>query len=398
MGMLDMGGWDWLAAGLALVGWGTVSYIYGGYLLVLEGARRLFPQAQLSEAGHLPGNGPDLTILLTVHNEQGKVPRRIRDLLAQDYPSDRLEILVASDGSNDGTDEEVESLAGGGVPVRLLAYDRVGKSEAQNRSVPRAAGEVVVFTDVDTCFEPDFLRRLMEPFADPDVGCVTAGLLWRQGEGAVESGQGLYWRYEIRLRVLESRLGILAVASGQAMAVRKSAFRPLPAEVGEDCMIPLDVALQDLRVVHQPQAVAYDQGESDFRAEFRSRVRMTARNWRGTWLRPALLNPLRHPGYAFSLWSHKLLRWLSPVFLLLPLAAALPGLAHPVPQAVLALYLLGAAAVGLGWLQERGGLRVPGPWGTLFGFAVANLGFLIGVVQAVRGKRIVTYRSGQPSG
>ena len=176
-------------------------------------------------------------------------------------------------------------------------------------------GPVVIFTDAGSRFEPDFIRRIVAVFSDPSVGAADGHLLFTSdNDNQIAQSQGFYWRYELSLREAESRLGILAVASGACLAVRKQVFRRMDLSIGEDCIVPLDVVTQGLRVVHVPEAIAYDAMENDPEREFRTRVRMTLRNWQGTWSRPQLLNPYKYPGYAFALWSHKLFRWLSPFF------------------------------------------------------------------------------------
>ena len=374
-----------LMIGLFLVSAALLYYVYHGYglvlrLLALGRADRPIPAIPDSAL-------PTVTLLLTVHNEERNIARRLANILAQDFPRDRLDVLVASDGSTDRTDAQVEAY---GAPVRLIRADRLGKSGAQNLAVPEARGEVVVLTDADAEFAPDFLRRVAEAFTDPAVGCVTTELHMAQLSGAVAQGQGYYWSYELKIRALESRLGILAVASGQAMAFRRSAFVPLPRDVGDDCMIPLDAALQGFRVVHLTSARAWDSMAGEASGEFRARVRMTLRNWIGTWRRGGLLNPLKHPGYAWALWSHKLLRWLGPLFLIaMTISAVVLAVEGTwVPAALMALFY-GAGLVG--WWADRGGRSLPGV-GTVYSFLLANLGFLVGLTKALAGQSIVQYR------
>ena len=362
-------------------------YVYHGYLLVL---RTLAWMTGRAGTELLQGPLPSVTLLLTVHNEQRRIGEKLQNLLELEYDRTQLEILVASDGSTDRTNDLIREQSARGAPIRLLAFDRVGKSEAQNRAIAQARGEIVVFTDADCMLAVDFLRELVRPFADKRVGCVTGSLSMRSGENVIARSQGYYWNYEIALRELESKLGILAVASGQAMAVRRSAFVPIPADVGEDCMIPLDTVLQGLKAVHAASAHASDSMVSDVQGEFRTRVRMTLRNWNGTWRRAALLNPIRHPGYAFALWSHKVLRWLSPAFLLtgsfISLAFFNDPVLWPAPILVLAFFAL----AGLGWINQVTGIGLPIA-GTAYSFCLANLGFLVGVAKALTGHTIVSY-------
>lgn len=377
-------------------------HVYVGYEALLRLAARLAPVGAHAqpEADHLP----TLSILLTVHNEQRQVVARLENLLAQDYPAGRTEIVVASDGSTDETEALVAAFAAA-HPERVIrlvpCHPQGGKSAAQNRAVPQLTGEVVVLTDAATRFAPGYLRALAAPFADPGIGCVSGQVVFSDEGTAISRGQGRYWRSEMNVRACESRLGILAVASGQAMAFRRSLFRPLPTHIGDDCVIPLDVVRSGARVFHQPSALAFDANESRSARELSARSRMTARNWAGTWRYPGLLSPLRHPGYTLALWSHKLMRWLSPVFLLVLAASSLWLARHPFyglcaggGAAVLALAALGHVSEGR---RERSGL----PWraaGMAQAFCVAQLGFLLGLAKVVRGQKIFAYRTGPGAG
>ena len=387
-----MTGWEAIAMGGFLLSAFVLGYIYYGYGLLLGTLKVLGLGTPLS----LRASGTtNVTILVTAHNEEATIAGRIADLLAQDYPREKLEIVVATDGTTDRTHALVEGFMTRGEPVRLLPGERrLGKSGTQNAAIPQSCGEIVVLTDAATRFERTFVAEIVKPFEDPRVGCVTGQLQLVQRPGAVARGQGYYWRYEMKLRGLESDLGLLAVTSGQAMALRRDLFRPIPPHVGDDCIIPLDIAQDGWRVVHWPQAVAYDTFEHDLGRELRSRIRMTMRNLSGTWLRPRLLDPLRSPGYALALWSHKILRWLGAVFLLVLLASG-AGLAFSprfrvVSLAVVAFCLLAP----VGWYSHRRGWGW-GPAETVFSFFLANFAFLVGTARAIAGGRIVAYRSGE---
>jgi cellulose synthase/poly-beta-1,6-N-acetylglucosamine synthase-like glycosyltransferase len=371
-----------------------IAYIYWGYGALLNLLVR-FRTETPSRSGYEAGEWPFVTILLTVHNEERNVAQRLANLMELDYAPGRIEILVVSDGSTDRTDAIVDDFRGD-RPVRLIRTARLGKSVAQNGAMREAKGDIVVLTDAEASFDPSCVRDLVAVFADAIVGCATAHLRLLEHSGAVAASQGMYWSYELKLRDLESRLGILAVASGSAMAFRRSLFDNLPAHVGDDCIIPLHIAEQGYRVVHCRSALASDVMEAEDTREFRSRIRMTARNWSGTWMAPSLLNPLRHPGYAFALWSHKLLRWLGSVGLVTMTVAALAMAATGIElQVVLAFgAFLAAGAMGLWASRRRKTIPVIG---TVYSFLLANAGFLVGICKAMSGQSIVTYRSGMRS-
>jgi cellulose synthase/poly-beta-1,6-N-acetylglucosamine synthase-like glycosyltransferase len=364
----------------------VLAYIYGGYYLLLRLAARRAPPPVAAAAAPLPA----LTVLITVRNEQAEIRARVQNVLDCEYEGARLEVLIASDGSTDATDSLVLEFTD--PRVRLLRLEGSGKSAAQNRALATARGEIIVFTDAATRFAPGFLREIAAPFDSREVGGVDGHLLFVADAAApLAQAQSYYWRQELRLRELESALGMLAVASGACLAARASALKALPATVGEDCVVPLDIVRAGLRMVHASRALAYDRLESGSHGEFRARVRMTLRNWQGTWLYPDLLNPLRHPRLAWTLWSHKLLRWLSPFFVLTWLSAslalavsgsALRAAAAPAGVFVIMVLILIAVPPAR---NARG-------WRIAWSFLVANAGFALGVVQALAGRRIVTYR------
>jgi cellulose synthase/poly-beta-1,6-N-acetylglucosamine synthase-like glycosyltransferase len=367
---------------LLIIGLLMLLYLYGGYLLCL----RLLSVSRGMAVPPGESYVPKVTVLITVHNEAQGIAARVRNVLECDYPADRLEVLVASDGSDDETDAVVSGMQV--ERVRLFRpAERRGKTDTQNRAMLVASGEVVIFTDADTRFDTRFISEMVQPFADPRVGGVDGHLLFvTDAASGVSQSQGFYWRQELQIRAHESRHGLLAVASGACMAIRRAIFRPMQETVGEDCVIPLDVVDQGYRMVHADKALAFDRMEHESGREFKTRVRMTLRNWQGTWSYPQLLNPFRHPGIAWALWSHKVLRWLSPVFMLMWLSGSLAAL-----FANGALLGLPGALFMLAALAGAAGLPLPGV-ATAYSFCLANAGFMVGVAKAVFGRKISAYR------
>lgn len=364
-------------------------YVYQGYLWLL---RLLFVKQRAEPQGYTKLALPSVTLLLTVYNEEKHIEAKLLNMLALDYPSKKLQILVASDGSTDQTEALVTAFDEPRICLFRPAKP-IGKTDTQNKAIASAEGEILVFTDAETLFEPGFLKHLVIPYCDPQVGGVGGHLLFRHvSDCGISQNQGFYWAYELKLRLLESRLGLLAVASGACMSIRRKLFQPMISAYGEDCIVPLSIVDQGYRYVQNPEAVATDRMASTEQGEFRTRVRMTLRNWQGTWSYPRLLNPLRHPGYAFALWSHKLLRWSSP-FLLLALTFSAVVLAFHWPLFALVCYgLLSFYAMALlGWWAERAGFHLPLAH-TAYSFVLANLGFLVGVCRALGGHRVTRYK------
>jgi cellulose synthase/poly-beta-1,6-N-acetylglucosamine synthase-like glycosyltransferase len=366
-------------------------YIYDGYGRLLTWLAHIKQSEEVVFSENVDDKYlPSISVILPVYNEEERVVEKLKNLLLQGYPSEKFEILVISDGSTDETDKIVDSFCG--EPVRLLrTKGRAGKSLAQNQAVYNAVGDILILTDVAVMMESGCLRSLVLPFIDDEVGSTTARLFFKDDENSdVGQDQGMYWRYELKLRYLESKLGWLATAAGPAMAIRRKCWIDLPSEFGDDCVLPLDVALQGLRVVQVENAIAWDENFSDFRKEFRARVRMTVRNWTGTVSRSVLLNPLKKPGYAFALISHKILRWLSPVFILslgfgLFLLFIETGVWFGLGGFLLILLF---SFIGVLAMVVKKRLPV---LSTLASFFIANAGFAMGLLHVMRGKLVRVY-------
>lgn len=350
--------------------------------------------ASLVRRKHGPANevdSPFVSIIVPVHNEEQKIASKLRDCLDLLYPHDRFEIIVASDGSTDKTEEIVHRFAAENPRIHWLPSEiRVGKSGVQNLAAQHGRGDLLFFTDANTAMPPGVLRTMVESMADPQVGLSTATVLFGHPEDAVEKGQRFYWRYELFLRSAESDLGILATGSGQALLVRRGLFRPLPPCYGDDCIMPLDVRAQGYRVIQERDATVFDAMPHSIEGELRARIRMTARNWTGTLSRPAVLNPVRFPLTSVGLVSHKLLRWLTPFFLAVIFVSssllAVSGRLRPLWWLQLAFYV--SALVGWQLIRKQ---RPAWVFGYSFSFCLANVGFLLGMVKAFRNQKIVAY-------
>lgn len=299
----------------------VVIYTYVGYPIAIYFLSRWFgrvPKAEECGDDRLPR----LSLLIAAYNERGVMAERIENALAMDYPRERLEIVIASDGSNDGTNEIVKRYADRGV--RLLAHPhRRGKSVVLNEAMPQLRGEVVLLSDANTMLEPSAGRRLVRWFADSDVGAV-CGWLRLVDSRTSHNVDGVYWRYENFLKRCEGRLGALLGANGAIYAVRRSAYHPIPSNtLVDDLTIPLLARLRSgCRIIYDKQAVAWEETAPDIHAEFRRRARIGAGGFQAI----SRLWPLLHPRFgwtAFSFLSHKVLRWYSPFLLVIAFVTSL---------------------------------------------------------------------------
>jgi cellulose synthase/poly-beta-1,6-N-acetylglucosamine synthase-like glycosyltransferase len=371
----------WLASGL--IGW-----TYVGFPAVVLARGRLRPRPHRSEP-----ITPSVSIVIAARNEEASIGAKLDNLAALDYPAERLEVLIASDGSDDATNRIVGERAG--PRLQLLALPRVGKAAALNAAVAEARGEVLVFSDANSMFAPDAIRRLVEPFADPQVGGVAGDQRYASddaaggGEAAVAGGERSYWSLDRALKLAESRGGHVISATGAIYAVRRSLFREVPAAVTDDFATSTGVIAQGRRLVFAPDAVAYEAVGATAEVEFSRKVRVMTRGLNGVRVRSELLNPRRHGFYALQLFSHKVLRRLMAVPLLV-MAVTSTLLRRSSPFYALAsagqlgLYAVGVLGLLAGRRPRARSKLVAAP--TFF--VMVNVASLQAVLNVVRGRDI----------
>lgn len=363
----------WLAAA-------ALAYTWVGYPVLLDlVARRR--RSRSPRAVRLP----DVSVVVAAYNEAGCIRRKLDSALRQRYPRTRLEVIVVSDGSTDGTDSIVARYPD--TRVRLIRQEpRLGKSAALNRGVAAARGEVLVFTDANAAFAPDAVARLVGPLADPRVGLVSGvGLYAPDVAGDARAVASGYVRYESRVRAGESALGVLAGADGAIYALRRHLYRDLePAEIN-DLLHPIQAALAGYEARFAPGACTVEPPSKDAGQEFRRHVRMVAQ---GAYLVSRWLPRLVAERRWTAVWtavSHQVLRWATGLFLLVAFAAnaalARRGVLYAGMLAAQAAFYAVAIA---GLLGERLGRRL-GPIALVYYFCVVSAAGLAGIVSFVRG-------------
>ncbi len=252
---------------------------------------------------------PSVALVVSAHDEEAVIGRRVENLLELDYPPERLEIVVASDGSTDRTDAIVEEIAAGESRVRLLPCPREGKVAAQHRSVRETSSDVLAFTDANTEWKPDALRKLVRNLADPEVGYVCGQLRLESPDG--QNLEGLYWRYEVWVRELESACSSITAGNGAIYAVRREAYVEDDPKFGHDFGLPYLMEQSGRRAVYDPEAVAVEKPASEPEDEYGRKVRMNARSW-GHVITGRMFRRTR-PLYMAELVSHRVLRYSSGV-------------------------------------------------------------------------------------
>ena len=281
-------------------------YIYIGYPMLLALLRRIRPR-MVKRGADLPR----VTIVTAAFNEEGHIGQTIANKLALDYPRELLEIIVVSDGSVDRTDEIVTSFASQGVKL-IRQEPRQGKTAGLNKALAVAQGDIVVFSDANSLYAPDGLKKLVSAFADPTVGYVTGKMVYVSSDGSlVGDGCTAYMRYENLLRELESVVGSVVGVDGGIDAVRRKLYQPMRADQLPDFVLPLSVVRQGYRVVYEEQALLHEHALSAAADEFRMRVRVSLRAFWALWDLRSLLSPFRFGLFSWQLWSHKVLRYLA---------------------------------------------------------------------------------------
>jgi glycosyltransferase involved in cell wall biosynthesis len=375
----------WSAAGLL-----AYTYLLFPLLVLIRAALRPRPY----DSGEIT---PSVTLVISAHNEAASIGAKLENLLSLDYPADRLEVVIASDGSEDGTDELVRGYAERGV--RLVPLPRVGKAAALNAAVAEAGGEVLVFSDANSIYAPDALRALVRPFADPSVGGVAGDqrYLSHDGADAIASGEQRYWDFDRVLKEAESHAGSTISATGAIYAVRRSLFRSVPPGVTDDFFTSTGAIAQGHRLVFAADAVAYEPVAKTSEVEWARKVRVMTRGLRGVLMRRELLDPRRHGFYAVQLLTHKLLR--RTMVVPLALAAGTSPLLWRCGRIYRAATLAQAAVYGLG----AGGMLLRGrPLGRRKVFMLpaffcfVNAASLRAVWNVVSGRRIDRWEPQRP--
>lgn len=254
---------------------------------------------------------PKVTVVISAYNEQMIIREKVYNSLSLDYPAEKLEVLVSSDGSSDLTNSIVGDIKD--FKVRLLAHPRIGKSECLNRTVPSAEGEIILFTDANSMFPKDLLSKIVRNFNDPDIGLITGSTIYKNGEGG-RASTDFYSKLEKWTKYGESLISSCAGADGAVFAIKKALYKPLMGDDINDFIIPLNIIKQRKRVVMDPDVFCIEDSTRKTKNAFRRQVRITTRTLWAIKRNIEFLNPLRYKSFSFFLLSHKILRLSVPFF------------------------------------------------------------------------------------
>jgi len=362
----------WLSVSLIL-------YSYFGYPLVLFFLGLLKGEKERKEE-----ITPTVSLLTSVYNEEKTIREKIENCLALDYPKDKLEIVFASDGSDDRTNAIVQEYKNRGV--KLFAYrERAGKQFTLYRTVPKCSGEIIVFSDANGMFKKDAIKKLVRNFADPRVGCVSGELRYTNPQKtSIGESEGFYWKYECFVKRLESRVQSVLGANGSIYALRKKLYSPLSEYRGDDFELPVRVAQQGYGVVWESEAVSVEEASLATEEEFKRKVRIVAWNWRSAWV--LLMNSVGkfQPLLVFQLISHKILRWLVGFFMSTIFVSNIFCLGYPFYRVVLVGQLIFYSLAALGYIQDRKGESLSKAINLAYYFCMVNLAAMMGVIDGVR--------------
>lgn len=335
---------------------------------------------------------PDISLIIAAHNEEQVIAAKLENSLALDYPREKLEIIVASDGSTDRTEEIVKGYASQGVRLNAVSPRR-GKVAALNATVPNTGGEILVFSDADSTYEPGVLRKLVRQFADPQVGAVTGEEIRVPEAGSGKGlGEGLYVRLDNRIKRLEAELNSMVMINGGFFAVRRELYPFIKDYLTHDATVPCHLFLQGYRTAYEPEAVSIEVYPLDAGEDFRRRLRTISRAFYSYLSVPQALNPLRTGLFAFQIVSHRFARWLVFPFLCTVLAANIllaPAdmfyrLALGLQFAFYAVALIGFVLEAM-WKKRLKMFYIPYYFVYIFGAA------FVAVTMAVAGKRITLW-------
>ena len=375
----------------------AVAYNYVGYplllfvlcVLVQTKSDFLYLVSRRSRRRSRMGDVPHVAVLISAYNEETVIEAKVRNSLEIDYPADRVELLLGLDAPTDSTAE----LLGRISPERFRVFHfatRRGKLAVLCDLARKTSAEVLVLTDANTMLERSAVRNLVRHFAEPRVGAVSGEEIRLAPPGSEAGAEGLYWRYESAVKILESRLNCSLGGNGAALAVRRSLFSPRQRSIVEDFQIPLEIRFQGYRVVYDPEAVAFEEIAPTWQAQFVRRVRIGAGNYQTFFAHPEYLNP-RKGLLAFAFFSHRVLRWLAPILLPVAFVCGMLLAARPAFAAVTAAQSIFYLAAATGWWLKKQAKPL-GWFSGPFHFCAMNLALFLGLLRFLRGQQTLAWQ------
>lgn len=360
-----------------------VAYSYFGYpvvLLLLSYVRSVTPKRDIAHT-------PTVSLLIMAYNEEGCIREKIENAFDTDYPKDKLEIIVASNGTTDMTDEIVKEYETQGV--KLFSYKQAGKTNAENLTIPKASGDIVVLSDANSIYKKDAIRKMVSYFADERVGVVAGRLQYISSETMTGKGESLYWNYDGLVKTLESRLGSTLVAHGGTMAFRKDLYEPIDEALTEDFVLPVRLIGKGYLHIFEPDAVIMEKAAEKSKDEYDRKRRIVTQGARSFFTLLGEL-PLSRPLVLFELISHKFLRWIVGVFMVGIFVSNLFLLSDNFYLGIFVLQVAFYLAAFTGYLLEKVGVKVKLLYVPYF-FCLVNAAAISGVLNMIFGGKLSTW-------
>ena len=372
-----------------------VVYVYIGYplvLLLLSKLKKAKPRQQ--DENHMPS----VSLMVSCYNEIDVIHEKLANALALDYPKDKLNIVVISDGSDDGTDEAAKQYADQGIKL-IRQEGRLGKTSAINMAMAECQSEIVVFSDANAMYQADAIKKLVRNFKDDAIGYVVGAALYTDGkENSAAASEDLYWQYEIALKTMESNLHSVVGGDGAIYAIRSNLYIPLDAKDINDFVNPMQIIQQGYSGLFEPEAICLEETAGNFEKEYKRKQRIVNRSFRGLMKVKSVLNPFKFGFFSFEVISHKLLRWFQPVFL----AIFAVGSVYLAFAGIGIFKYITALGVAFLWLAQIGYLRshrqhISTAFFVPYYFIMVNFYSLLGVLTALRGNIQVTWSTPRSS-
>ncbi len=371
---------------------GLVGYVYFAYPIVVWALSRLFPHGDGKQQPFLfrhSDDWPFVSLVISAYREESSILQRLQNALLTDYPSNRFEVIVGVDGEEDLTGELVREC--NDPRVRLVQFPkRRGKASVLNDVIPQASGDILILSDANTDMEPSALRNLVQHFFDPTVGGV-CGRLVLVDSATGTNVDGAYWKYENFLKECEGRFGTLLGMNGAIYAIRKELYEPIPANtIIDDFLIGMRIHLCGRRLIYEETAIATEETAPSIAGEFGRRARIGAGGFQSLPRLFPLLNPMKGR-IALTFWSHKVLRWICPLFLMVAIATNVMLLGDPTYQVTMGLQVAFYITAALGSsIKPRGKLarlfRLPAM------FISMNAALIVGLCRLVSGRQGGTWK------
>lgn len=368
------------------------AYAYGGYLILIV-ILSVFGKKEPRKGE----NEVSVSLIISAYNEEKDIEKKLRNTLELDYPKDKMEIIVASDASTDGTDEIVRRYAGKSKEIPIILHrveGRLGKTAAQNSAVRICRGDIIIFSDAASMYDRGAIRAIVKNYADPEVGAVSGMYKYINRKGAsVGFATILFWNLENFIKSRQTMIKTITGCCGCIYSVRKELYTELPPNIISDLVEPLTILKKGYRIAFEPKALAYEETTEKPKQEFNMRIRVIIRGMNGILFMKGLLNPLKYPFIAFQLFSHKVMRWMVPIFCI---AAFLSNIFLAFESSFYLILLLGQTLFYLmaliGFYLEKINKKLMIFYLPMY-FLIVNTASLVSIFKVLKGENVTVWQT-----